>query len=281
MEYGHPLYSGAWHQPPAEDASQQHRSLQRLTEQSRSLQQHRGNESTHGINLATWHDAARYEASRMDASRIHRERLELERQELERRFEMPEQKYIPEHKFIPPTETDVRLENEMDFLFTPEKSDHGRSNPTQIPNEPTQGPSVAIESTPDIPVPHWESENEESDVEWKNGPSKPSFIEETEIKREPESREEKGNANAIDPINEASRMEKWFRINPSAGKSMIDHYTFQLNELRKTRYDKMRKENPDGAVPFPKLEARDVTAWFMQRRGGSSGNDDQVPYGCK
>jgi len=258
MEYGHPLYHGAWHQPPVDEASGRHRTLQ----QERS-------ETTHGINLATWHDAARYEASRMDvSSRLHRERLELERQELERRFEMPEQKYIPEQKFVPPTETDMRLESEIDSLFNPNKADNC-----------AHGPTEAIESTPDIPVPHWESEeNEESDIEWKNGPPKPSFIEETEIKREPGSKEEKGNPNAIDPVNEAPRIEKWFRINPSAGKSMIDHYTFQLNELRKTRYEKMRKENPEEAVPFPKLEPRDVTAWFTARRGGASADTDQISY---
>merc|ERR1711997_1124007 len=37
----------------------------------------------------------------------------------------------------------------------------------------------------------------------------------------------------------------------------------------------------DEAVPFPKLEAKDLNAWFIQRRGGSNGNDDQIPYGSK
>ena len=261
MEYGHPLYHGAWHQPPVEESSARHRSLH----QERS-------ETTQGINLATWHDPARYEANRiMDASKVHRDRLELERRELERRFEMPEQKYIPEHKFIPPTETDMRLENEMDFLFTTEK-----------PDKCTQGPSEAIETTPDILGPHWESEPDESDIEWKNGPAKPSFMEETEIKQEPGIKDGKlGNANAIDPVNEAPRIEKWFRINPNAGKAMIDHYTFQLNELRKARHDKTKKENPQDATPYPKLESKDVTAWFMSRRNKScpSANVDQIPYG--
>merc|ERR1712141_618447 len=142
---------------------------------------------------------------------------------------------------------DVRLENEMDFLFSPENPEKQQQG-----SKHAQGPSEVIESTPDIPVPHWESENEE-----------------------------RRNANAIDPINEAPRIEKWFRINPNAPKSMIDHYTFQLNEGRCKRYDKMRKENPDEAVPFPKLEAKDLNAWFIQRRGGSNGNDDQIPYGSK
>ena len=277
MDYTHPLYHGAWHQPPTDEQAARHRS----SHQERS-------EVTHGLNLATWHDAARYEASRMDAStRMHRERQDLlerqyllERQELERRaFEMPEQKFIPppmEQKFIPPTDTEMRLESEIDSLFNPDKSD----------NCPP-GPSEVIESTPDIPVaPQWEEseENEESDVEWKNGPPKPSFIEETEIKREPgsrDSREEPGNPNAIDPVNEAPRIEKWFRINPNAGKNMIDQYTFKLNELRKSRYEKLRKESPDEAVPFPKLEARDVNAWFTARRGGSAAVDseDQMSAG--
>ena len=280
MDYGmgHPLYHGAWHQPPVDEATAaRYRALQQA--QGRSESTHGRSESTQGLNLATWHDAARYEASRMDASKLHRQdvqrQLELERQELERRFEMPEQKYIPEHKFVPPTETDVRLENEMDFLFSPENPEKQQQG-----SKHAQGPSEVIESTPDIPVPHWESENEESDIEWRNGPPKPSFIEETEIKKEPTAlKEEKGNANAIDPINEAPRIEKWFRINPNAPKSMIDHYTFQLNEGRCKRYDKMRKENPDEAVPFPKLEAKDLNAWFIQRRGGSNGDDDQIPYG--
>ena len=279
MEYTHPLYHGAWHQPPTDEQSARHRSLH----QERS-------EATHGLNLATWHDAARYEASRMDVSnRMDRERqmlLErqhlLEQQELERRraFEIPEQKYIPEQKFIPPTETEMRLESEIDSLFNPDKS-----------NNCPPGPSEVIESTPDIPgTPQWveSEENEESDVEWKNGPPKPSFIEETEIKRENikrepgerASREEPGNPNAIDPINEAPRIEKWFRINPNAGKNMIDQYTFKLNELRKSRYEKLRKENPDEAVPFPKLDARDVNAWFTARRGGASADsDDQMSQG--
>ena len=151
MEYPHPLYHGAWHQPPTDEQAARHRSLH----QERS-------EATHGLNLATWHDAARYEASRMDVShRMHRERQELlerqqllERQELERRFEMPEQKYIPEQKFIPPTETDMRLESEIDSLFNPGK-----------PDSCPPGPSEVIESTPDIPVaPHWE-ESEENEEE--------------------------------------------------------------------------------------------------------------------
>ena len=118
MDYGmgHPLYHGAWHQPPVDEATAaRYRALQQA--QGRSESTHGRSESTQGLNLATWHDAARYEASRMDASKLHRQdmqrQLELERQELERRFEMPEQKYIPEQKFVPPTETDVRLENEM------------------------------------------------------------------------------------------------------------------------------------------------------------------------
>ena len=260
MEYGHPLYHGAWHQPPVEETSSRHRP----SHQQRS-------ETTHGINLATWHDAARYEASRMDASRIHRDRLELQRQELERRFEIPEQKYIPEQKFIPPTETDMRLENEIDSLFNSEKSE----------NKGVQGDSEAIQSTPDIFGAQWESEADESDIEWKNGPAKPSFIEETEIKMEPGTKDEKGgNANAIDPVNEAPRIEKWFRINPNAGKSMIDGYTFKLNELRKSRFEKMKKENPQDATPYPKLDPKDVTAWFMARRNTSANaaNVDQIPY---
>merc|ERR1712051_1175818 len=90
-----------------------------------------------------------------------------------------------------------------DFLFSPENPEKQQQG-----SKHAQGPSEVIESTPDIPVPHWESENEESDIEWRNGPPKPSFIEETEIKKEPAAlKEEKGNANAIDPINEAPRME--------------------------------------------------------------------------
>jgi hypothetical protein len=178
-----------------------------------------------------------------------------------------EQKYIPEHKFIPPTETDMRLENEMDFLFNTEKPDKG----THRAGEP-------IESTPDILGANWESEEEESDYEWKNGPPKPSFIEETEIKLELETKDEKeGNMNAIDSACEAPRLEKWFRINPNAGKAMIDHYTFQLNELRKSRYEKMKKQRPEEATPYPKLESRDVAAWFNSRKG-SSGNADQASF---
>ena len=254
MNYGHPLYAGmaAWHQPPVEEASARHRSAQQERSESR------------GINLATWHDPSRYDLSRVEASRSHRERLELERREMERRFEIPEQKYIPEQKFIPPTETDMRLEQEIDFLFNNEKMQKG----------PQHNPET-IESTPDIFGDMREMEAEESDSEWKNGPPKPSFIEETEIKQEDGS-----STTPIDPELETPRLEKWFRINPSAGKSMIDHYTFQLNELRKSRYEKLKHQSPEEAIPPPKLEPSDITAWFTNRRNkGGSSKIDPSPCG--